>query len=111
MIRRPPRSTLSSSSAASDVQGRLDLDDAGKEETLVAQDPRVEGAVVIVENGTGAVRALTGGYDFNRSKFDRAVQALRQVGSAFKPAVYLAAIEQGFTPADTVLDAPLSIVE
>jgi len=92
------------------IQIETSLNDAGKEETLVAQDPRVEGAVVIVENGTGAVRALTGGYDFNRSKFDRAVQALRQVGSAFKPAVYLAAIEQGFTPADTVLDAPLSIV-
>ena len=86
------------------------VSDAGKEETLVAQDPHVEGAVVILENGTGAVRALTGGYDFNRSKFDRAVQALRQVGSAFKPAVFLTAIEQGFTPADTVLDAPLSIV-
>jgi penicillin-binding protein 1A len=92
------------------IQLETSVNDAGKEETLVAQDPHVEGAVVIVENGTGAVRALTGGYDFNRSKFDRAVQALRQVGSAFKPAVYLAAIEQGFTPADTVLDAPLSIV-
>ncbi len=92
------------------IQIETSVNDAGKEETLVAQDPHVEGAVVILENGTGAVRALTGGYDFNRSKFDRAVQALRQVGSAFKPAVYLAAIEQGFTPADTVLDAPLSIV-
>ena len=92
------------------IQIETSLNDAGKEETLVAQDPRVEGAVVILENGTGAVRALTGGYDFNRSKFDRAVQALRQVGSAFKPTVYLAAIEEGFTPADTALDAPLSIV-
>ena len=83
--------------------------DAGKPETIVAQDPNVEGAVVVLENATGAVRALVGGYDFNRSKFDRAVQALRQVGSAFKPVVYLTAIEQGFTPADTVLDAPISI--
>jgi len=92
------------------IQIETSVNDAGKEETLVAQEPHVEGAVVILENGTGAVRALTGGYDFNRSKFDRAVQALRQVGSAFKPTVYLTAIEQGFTPADTVLDAPLSIV-
>ena len=92
------------------IQIETSVNEAGKEETLVAQDPHVEGAVVILENGTGAVRALTGGYDFNRSKFDRAVQALRQVGSAFKPTVYLTAIEQGFTPADTVLDAPLSIV-
>ena len=82
----------------------------GKTDTFVSQDPSVEGAVVVIENGTGAVRALVGGYDFTRSKFDRAVQALRQVGSAFKPLVYLTAIEAGFTPADTVLDAPISIV-
>ena len=92
------------------IQIETSVNDAGKEETLVAQDPNVEGAVVILENGTGAVRALVGGYDFNRSKFDRAVQALRQVGSAFKPVVFLTAIEQGFTPADTVLDAPISII-
>ena len=82
----------------------------GKPETFLSQEPQVEGAVVILENGTGAVRALVGGYDFSRSKFDRAVQALRQVGSAFKPFVYLTAIEEGYTPADTVLDSPISIV-
>ena len=86
------------------------VNDAGKTESIVAQDPNVEGAAIVLENGTGAVRALVGGYDFNRSKFDRAVQALRQVGSAFKPVVYLTAIEQGFTPADTALDAPITIV-
>lgn len=84
-------------------------DDAGKEETIVWQEPLVEGAVVVLENGTGAVRALVGGYDFARSKFNRAVQALRQVGSAFKPVVYMTAVEAGFTPADTVLDSPISI--
>jgi penicillin-binding protein 1A len=82
----------------------------GKTETFVSQDPNVEGAVVVIENGTGAVRAIVGGYDFARSKFDRAVQALRQVGSGFKPFVYLTAIEAGFTPADTVLDSPISII-
>ena len=84
-------------------------DEKGKEELVVSQEPLVEGAVVVLENGTGAVRALVGGYDFSRSKFNRAVQALRQVGSAFKPIVYLTAIEAGFTPADTVLDSPISI--
>jgi len=82
----------------------------GKKDVIVSQHPAVEGAVVVLENGTGAVRALVGGYDFSRSKFDRAVQALRQVGSAFKPFVYLTAVESGFTPADTVLDSPISIV-
>ena len=85
------------------------VDEGGKEETIVSQEPLVEGAVVVLENGTGAVRALVGGYDFSRSKFNRAVQALRQVGSAFKPIVYMTAIEAGFTPADTVLDSPISI--
>lgn len=85
------------------------LDQGGKEETIIAQEPIVEGAVVVLENGTGAVRALVGGYDFSRSKFNRAVQALRQVGSAFKPIVYMTAVEAGFTPADTVLDSPISI--
>ncbi|MBK8598111.1 MAG: PBP1A family penicillin-binding protein [Holophagales bacterium] len=84
-------------------------DEGGREETIVTQEPVVEGAVVILENGTGAVRALVGGYDFSRSKFNRAVQALRQVGSAFKPIVYMTAVEEGFTPADTVLDSPISI--
>ncbi|MBK9088413.1 MAG: hypothetical protein IPL90_04930 [Holophagales bacterium] len=85
------------------------VDEGGKEETIVSQEPVVEGAVVVLENGTGAVRALVGGYDFSRSKFNRAVQALRQVGSAFKPIVYMTAVEEGFTPADTVLDSPISI--
>ncbi len=85
------------------------VEEGGREETIVSQEPVVEGAVVVLENGTGAVRAMVGGYDFSRSKFNRAVQALRQVGSAFKPIVYMTAIEAGFTPADTVLDSPISI--
>jgi penicillin-binding protein 1A len=84
-------------------------DEKGREETIVWQEPLVEGAVVVLENGTGAVRALVGGYDFSRSKFNRAVQALRQVGSAFKPFVYMTAVEAGFTSADTVLDSPIAI--
>jgi penicillin-binding protein 1A len=74
------------------------------------QEPREQGAVMILENSSGAVRAMVGGYDWTRSKFNRATQALRQAGSTFKPFVYLAALEQGYTPADTLFDGPVSIV-
>ncbi len=74
------------------------------------QAPREQGAVLVLENASGAVRAMVGGYDWTQSKFNRATQALRQAGSAFKPFVYLTALEQGYTAADTVFDGPLSIV-
>jgi penicillin-binding protein 1A len=72
----------------------------------VEQEPELEGAAVVLESATGAIRALVGGWDFSRSKYDRVTQAQRQVGSAFKPFVYGAAYENGFTPADTLFDAP-----
>ncbi len=71
------------------------------------QKPRVEGAVVSVDPRTGNVPALVGGYDFFQSQFNRATQAKRQPGSAFKPIVYSAAMDNGFTPASIVLDAPI----
>ena len=92
------------------IQIETTKDESGKSDTFLSQEPQVEGAVLIFENATGALRTLIGGYDFGRSKFDRAVQAVRQVGSAFKPFVYLTAIEAGFTPADTVLDAPITVL-
>src|SRR5512132_3947220 len=67
-----------------------------------------EGALVTIEPQTGYVRAMVGGYDFFRSEFNRAVQARRQPGSAFKPFVYTAALESGFTPATRVEDSPVS---
>src|ERR671934_546254 len=67
-----------------------------------------EGAIVTIEPQTGYVRAMVGGYDFFRSEFNRAVQARRQPGSAFKPFVYMAALESGFTPASRIEDAPVS---
>lgn len=73
---------------------------------MLEQEPEVEGAVLVLESGTGALRAMVGGWDFQRSKFNRANQALRQVGSAFKPLVFGTALENGFTPADTLFDAP-----
>jgi penicillin-binding protein 1A len=74
------------------------------------QEPREQGAVLILENSSGAVRAMVGGSDWTQSKFNRATQALRQAGSAFKPFVYLTAFEQGYTASDTVFDGPLTIV-
>ena len=67
-----------------------------------------EGAIVTVESQTGYVRAMVGGYDFFRSEFNRAVQARRQPGSAFKPFIYIAAVESGLTAATRVDDAPVS---
>lgn len=68
-----------------------------------------QGAVVVMEAATGNIRAMAGGRDFRTSQFNRAVQARRQPGSAFKPFVFLAAMERGASPADMVSDAPLSL--
>ncbi len=70
------------------------------------QESGVQGALLALDNSTGDVKAMVGGRDFEQSKFNRATQALRQVGSSFKPYIYTAAIDQGLTPDDTVLDAP-----
>ena len=67
-----------------------------------------EGAVVTIEPQTGYVKAIVGGYDFFRSEFNRATQAKRQPGSAFKPFIYIAALEAGFTPATRIDDSPVS---
>ena len=76
---------------------------------LLEQEPKVEGALLAMDVKTGAVRAMAGGYDFEKSKFNRATQAMRQVGSAFKPIVYSAAIEKmGWTAATTIVDSPIS---
>ena len=68
-----------------------------------------QGAIVVIDAGSGAVRAMVGGRDYRASPFNRAVLARRQPGSAFKPFVWLAALEHGATPDDTVLDAPIRI--
>ena len=70
------------------------------------QEPEVEGALIAMDNQTGAIRAMVGGFDFERSEFNRAVQSSLQCGSAFKPFVYLTAFQQGYSPADTVFDGP-----
>ncbi len=77
---------------------------------FLEQEPPMEGAAVVIETATGAVRAMVGGWDFERNKFNRVTQAKRQTGSAFKVFVYGAALEAGWTPADTILDAPTVFV-
>lgn len=72
------------------------------------QDPEMEGAFLAIDPRTGQIKAMVGGYDFERSKFNRAVQAKLQPGSAFKPFVYAAAFEKGYTPSTVLLDAPVS---
>jgi penicillin-binding protein 1A len=69
--------------------------------------PEVEGALIALDPEAGYIKALVGGFDFERSKFNRAIQAKRQPGSAFKPIFYLAALDNGFTPADIIIDSPI----
>ena len=71
------------------------------------QEPLAEGALLSMDNETGDVVAMIGGYDFERSEFNRAVQAQRQPGSAFKPFIYGAALTRGFTPVSTLVDRPV----
>ena len=71
--------------------------------------PEVDGALVAMDPHTGRVLALVGGFSYGKSQFNRAVQALRQPGSSFKPFVYAAALDNGYTPSSVVLDAPIEI--
>ena len=85
------------------------IDEAAPTATVtLEQTPVAEGALVAIDNRSGQIRAMVGGWSFNRSKFNRAVQAQRQLGSTFKPIVYTAAIDRGFTPASIIIDEPVS---
>ena len=78
-----------------------------KENTyIINQEPNVNGAIIVIDPYSGDILALSGGYSFKKSEFNRATQAKRQPGSAFKPIVYLAALNEGYSPATLVLDAP-----
>ena len=95
-------------SALKPVRGsivRIGLDDKGA--PVLLQVPKVEAALVSLDPADGAIRALAGGFDFNANKFNHVTQAQRQPGSSFKPFVYSAALEKGFTPATVVNDAPI----
>ncbi|MEO6896388.1 MAG: penicillin-binding protein 1A [Caldimonas sp.] len=73
----------------------------------ITQLPEVEGAFVAMDPRTGSIRAMVGGFDYSKSKFNHVTQAWRQPGSSFKPFIYSAALEKGFTPATIINDAPL----
>ena len=78
-----------------------------KGDWTITQQPEVEGAFIALDPRNGAVRAMVGGFDYSKSKFNHATQAWRQPGSSFKPFIYSAALEKGFTPATVINDAPL----
>ncbi len=81
--------------------------DNGKWTLALEQTPEVQSALLSMEPDTGRVKAMIGGWDFSRSQFNRAVQARRQPGSAFKPIIYAAAIDRGYTTATTIADTPV----
>jgi penicillin-binding protein 1A len=78
-----------------------------KDVWTLTQVPEVEGAFIALDPRTGAIRALVGGFDYSKSKFNHVTQAWRQPGSSFKPFIYSAALERGYTPSTVVNDAPL----
>jgi penicillin-binding protein 1A len=87
--------------------------DQGKKklELALEQEPDVDGAILVVDNKTGEIKAMVGGYAFEKSKFNRAIQAQRQTGSTFKPIIYTAALEHGFSPATIIQDEPFSYID
>ncbi|MCI0489828.1 MAG: PBP1A family penicillin-binding protein [Blastocatellia bacterium] len=99
----PPSKLLKAGDLAVFKVGKID-EESKKLEVALDQLPRVDGALVCLDSKTGEVKAMVGGYDFSTRKFNNATQAERQTGSCFKPFIYAAAIEYGFTP-DTVVNA------
>ena len=83
------------------------VENIGKNIFALRQLPSVNGGIVVMDPFTGRVLALSGGFSFKKSEFNRATQALRQPGSAFKPFIYALALENGYTPSTLILDAPL----
>ncbi|BCJ91095.1 penicillin-binding protein [Terrihabitans soli] len=89
-------------------------DKDGKEkpgEYRLHQPPEISGAICVMDPYTGRVLALVGGFSYDQSEFNRATQALRQPGSSFKPFIYAAALDNGYTPSSVVLDAPIEVAQ
>jgi penicillin-binding protein 1A len=88
------------------------VDEAGKRvEASLEQEPLVEGALLALDPATGQIKAMTGGYSYRKSQFNRATQAMRQTGSVIKPFLYTAALENGFTPATIIVDEPVTFAD
>ena len=98
--RAPPKSRIRPGAVVRAIRG-------AKGDWSLTQQPEVEGAFVSMQPTDGAVRAMVGGFDFDKSKFNHVTQAWRQPGSSFKPFIYSAALEKGFTPMTVINDAPL----
>ena len=90
-----------------DVGDVVYVENINKNTFALRQLPSVNGGIVVMDPFTGRVLALSGGFSFKKSEFNRATQALRQPGSAFKPFIYALALENGYTPSTLILDAPL----
>ncbi|MEM6761869.1 MAG: penicillin-binding protein 1A [Pseudomonadota bacterium] len=88
----------------------VEKSDEGTDRWALRQVPAIQGAILAMDPHTGRVLALMGGFSFAESEFNRATQAFRQPGSSFKPFVYAAALDNGYTPASVILDAPIEIV-
>lgn len=95
------------------IQVRVNKVNEDDKELLVSldQEPLLEGAFLAIEPQTGQIKAMVGGYSFRRLKFNQATQALRQAGSAIKPFLYTAALENGFTPASIIIDEPTEFLD
>ncbi|MBW1840407.1 MAG: penicillin-binding protein 1A [Deltaproteobacteria bacterium] len=87
------------------VKGRIP--DTDQWELALEQEPKAQAALICMASETGDVKVMIGGRDFKESQFNRAVQSRRQPGSAFKPVIYAAALDKGFTPATTIIDSPI----
>ena len=103
---RGPRPTLQ---VGDELPVRLVEGDGGDAELELAQLPEVQGALVAVDPHTGGIRSMVGGYDFQQSQFNRAVQGNRQIGSAIKPFIYATALAAGMSPLDIVPDQPITV--
>ena len=111
-IQKTAEQVLDSSLITLEEEHKFDKTKATVDTTVIDEEhppEYIQGAVIVLDNNSGEIRALVGGRDFTRSKFNRATQAKRQAGSSFKPFLLTAAIDNGFTPADLVFDAPIRI--